>query len=155
MKNTILFIGIFLITSLTFGQIGASEEVTSWETVGIANKLAGYPRIDKTKVGEKVYYAITYINEEYTAIIDEKILYFFATPDEINYLYDALQKGVHKKESTSIDVGEGRINIKKWGNRNRFYIYHPLGETDGWFWITPKQLGNMFGVKYDKKKYKG
>ena len=155
MKDRIFLVGIFLITSLTFGQIGASEDVASWETVGVANKLVGYPKLEKNKIGDKDYFGLTYRNLEYTAITDIKTLYFYATPKEIDYLYDALQKGGHKKESTSIDVGEGRISVKKVANSIRFNMYHPLGETDGWFWITPKQLGNMFGVKYDKKKYKG
>ena len=33
-------------------------------------------------------------------------------------------------------------------------VYHPAGETDGWFFFTPKQLANTFAKKYDKKKYK-
>ena len=155
MKNKILLFGIFLITSITYGQIGASEEVAEWETVGIGNKIVGYPKLSKTKVEGKDYYGITYRNLEYSAIEDIKTLFFYATPSEINYLYDALQKGGHKKESTSINVGEGRISVKKVASSVKFNMYHPVGETDGWFWITPKQLGNLFGVKYDKKKYKG
>ena len=78
----------------------------------------------------------------------------FANPDELEYLYDALQKGGHKKETTSIDVGEGRITVRKNAASIMVNVYHPPGETDGWFFFTPKQLGNMFGKKYDKKKYK-
>jgi hypothetical protein len=155
MKYKIFVLTAFLVSFMSFGQIGGAEEVPSWETVGVANKLVGYPKLEKTKVGDKEYYGITYQNLEYTAITDIKTLFFYATPSEIEYLYDALQKGGHKNESTSIDVGEGRISVKKVANSIRFNMYHPLGETDGWFWITPKQLGNMFGVKYDKKKYKG
>ena len=155
MKNKILLFGIFLITSLTYGQIGASEEIKSWETIGIGNKIFGYPKLNKNKVGDKDYYAITYKNFEYPNIDDIKSLFFFATPDELEYLYDALQKGGHKKETTSIDIGEGRITVKKNAASIMVNVYHPLGETDGWFFFTPKQLANMFGKKYDKKKYKG
>jgi len=151
MKNYIYSIVTILFTSFSFGQIGAAEELPQWETIGVGNKLLGYPKLEKAKIGDKDYYALTYRNQEYTAIEDIKTLFFYATQDEINYLYDAIQKGGQKNESTSINVGEGRISVKKVAASVRFGMFHPLGETDGWFWITPKQIANMFGVKYDKK----
>lgn len=154
MKKFNTLLALIFIINISFGQIGASKKVAEWETVGIGNKIVGYPKLSKSKVGDKDYYGITYRNLEYSAIDDIKTLFFYATPSEIDYLYDALQKGGHKKESTSIDVGEGRISVKKVAASVKFNMYHPVGETDGWFWITPKQLGNLFGIKYDKKKYK-
>ena len=154
MKIKILTLSAFLITSLTYSQIGKSEELTSWETIGVGNKIFGYPKLKKNKVGGKDYYALTYKNFEYQNIDDIKSLYFYATPDELEYLYDALQKGGHKKETTSIDIGEGRITVKKNAASIMVNVYHPPGETDGWFFFTPKQLANTFAKKYDKKKYK-
>jgi len=60
MKYKIFVLTTFLVSFMSFGQIGGAEEVPSWETVGVANKLVGYPKLEKTKVGDpkivKSYY---------------------------------------------------------------------------------------------------
>jgi hypothetical protein len=154
MKKLLILIAVLFITAPAYAQIGKSEEIAKWETIGIANKLMGFPKLQKTKVEDKDYYSIYYRNIEYQQLQDFKSFYFYATPDELSYLYDVLQKGGHNEEPTILDVGKGRISVKKKGPSIIFNMYHPTGETDGWWFATPKQLGNMFGIKYDKKKYK-
>ena len=152
MKKTLTLISILFITGTCYTQIGKPREVAKWETVGIANKLVGHRKLQKTKIGEKDYYCIYYRNTEYQQIDDFKNFYFFATPDDIAYLYDLFQKG--GESATVLDLGEGKISFRKKGPSIIFNMYHPKVETDGWWFATPKQLANMFGIKYDKKKYK-
>ena len=128
MKQTALLISFLFFGAPAFSQIGTAEEIgKSWETIGMGIKLLGYPKLSKTKVGDKDYYSIFYRNLEYQQLEDYKSFYFFANPDELEYLYDALQKGGHKKETTSIDVGEGRITVRKNAASIMVNVYHPPG----------------------------
>ena len=89
MKNMIL---LLLLPAFTCAQIGKTEKVSnSWEIIGIANKVNGYPRLEKTVMeDERDYYLLHYRNLEYRQLDDRKNFYFYAKPDELDYLYNEI-----------------------------------------------------------------
>ena len=130
-------------------QIGETKENTKWITIGIADKLMGTPKLDKTESGNQ--YDLYYRNYEYTSLNDMKHLYFNATPEELDYLYNEFASvfTTKSKETKNISVGNATIYYRKQSASIRITIDYDSesGETSGWFFVSKKKLAKLFGKK--------
>ena len=131
-----------LFTLSSNGQIGASEKAVKWETIGVAKKMVGYPILKKKPDSD--YYVLSYDNLEYPNIDDVKDVGFTATASELEYLYNELLKGFNSKDRINITVGEHNLSYKKVASSIRIDVTKPY-ETDGWFYLSKKQLAKLFG----------
>lgn len=146
MKKLILIVLFIPLTS--FGQIGKSDVVTvNWVEIGNADKLLNWHTLNNIE-GTDQYY-LRYRNFKYRNIDDFKYVYFNATKDELDYLYNALMEPLIKKdkEDRTIKVGDCSINYFRRGPSLMLYIDHPTGVTDGEFFVTKKKLQKLFGKR--------
>ena len=146
MKNLLTLI-LLAFTITTFSQIGETKTIEERTYVGIANKGVGYPALSyKHYEGRKTIYVLSYLNHEYNYIRDHKSTVFSATEEELNALYDFLIEGFDIKEARTIRVGSDEFWVYKMKNSSalRISVTHSK-DTDGWFYITKRQLQKLFG----------
>ena len=148
MRNLLKVLVLTFTISLS-AQIGETKENTKWITIGIADKLMGTPKLDKTESGN--LYDLYYRNYEYTSLNDMKHLYFNATPEELDYLYNEFASvfTTKSKETKNISVGNATIYYRKQSASIRITIDYDSesGETSGWFFVSKKKLAKLFGKK--------
>ena len=145
---------IFTIVALIFtlslsAQIGKAEENTKWVTIGVADRLVGTPKLSKTEGGN--LYDLYYSNLEYVQIDDMKHLFFEATPEELDYLYNEFASVFNSKskETKNINVGNATVYYRRMSASIRISIDYEAasGETSGWFFVSKKKLAKLFGKK--------
>ena len=150
MKKLLLVLGMVVTISLS-AQIPdwPQFEITKWTTIGVADKLVGNPKLDKTESGNQ--YDLYYRNYEYTSLNDMKHLFFNATPEELDYLYNEFASvfTTKSKETKNISVGNATIYYRKQSASIRITIDYDSesGETSGWFFVSKKKLAKLFGKK--------
>ncbi len=112
-----------------------------------ADKNVGYPRLDfyKKEDGNNLYY-LTYINLEYAKIRDTKTISFYASQDDLEYLFNFLMDGFKTKETRSITLGEDEITIKKKSLSIIVSVYHS-NSTNGFFYLSKRQTERLFGKR--------
>ena len=144
----------YLITALTLlftlslsAQIGKAKENTKWTTIGVADKLVGTPKLSKVENGN--LYDLYYKNFEYPNIDDSKHLFFEATPDELDYLYNEFASVFKSKskDMKNIKVGNATVYYSRQAASIMIQIdYEDIsGETSGWFFVSKKRLAKLFG----------
>ena len=145
MKNFLLL--LLAVPFVGLSQIGQAKEQEKWDVIGVADKFVGVPKLSKLQ--GKDYYHLYYANLEYPNIDDYKSLFFEATPEELDYLYNEfMSQLVNKtKEMKNIKVGNATIYYKRNAASLRWDIEYDVleGETSGWFYTSKKQLSRLFG----------
>ena len=146
MKNLFTLIALIFTVSLS-AQIGKAKENTKWVTIGVSDKLVGTPKLSKVANGN--LYDLYYSNFEYRNIDDMKHLFFEATPEELDYLYNEFASVFQSKskDTKNIQVGNATVYYKRVAASIRISIdYEDIsGETSGWFFVSKKKLAKLFG----------
>lgn len=144
----VVLLSIFLVQQNN-AQIGEGKEVEKPLLVGKATKtpfgtsLEYYPRSDGRN-----YYVLTFKNLEYQKIDDIKSMFFYATDDELEYLFNYFIESLKDKETRTIDVGDQTLYLKKTAMSIRVTVtYNKDPEPDGWFWLSKKQIERLFGKR--------
>ncbi len=139
MKYFISALTLFFTLSLS-AQIGKSKENTKWTSVGVADKLVGTPKLSKVENGN--LYDLYYKNFEYPNIDDMKHLFFEATPEELDYLYNEFASVFESKskDMKNIQVGNATIYYNRIASSIRMSIDYEAasGETSGWFFCQKR-----------------
>ncbi|MGM0931949.1 MAG: hypothetical protein ACQEWD_00740 [Bacteroidota bacterium] len=124
-------------------QVGQAESVDEGEVIGIANKSVGLPKLEKIKVEDQNLFILTFYNLEYIALKEIDNISFYASNEDINYLYNFLQDQLKNKESKTLLLGDNEIMATKVSSSVRIDI---LGK-DSWFYLSRKQLERLFGKR--------
>lgn len=147
MMKYFLYAFAFLFSVSLTAQIGQAKENTKWTTVGVADKLVGTPKLSKAE-GTNMY-DLYYSNFEYRNIDDMKHLFFEATSEELDYLYNEFSSVFKSKSKAikNIQVGNATVYYSKMGASVKITIDYETasGETSGWFFLSKKKLAKLFG----------
>ncbi|WP_242120947.1 hypothetical protein [Aestuariivivens sediminicola] len=148
MKKILYLFLFFGLLNFSNAQIGKGSEVEKPITVGVVNKLSGFPHLVYYPKEDKNYYFLNFQNNEYPNITDIKSVDFYATPEELDYLYDFLMSCFEDKELHTIDVGDQTLVVKKTAMSIRITVdFNEEPEPSGWTYLSKRQLQRLFGKK--------
>ena len=117
------------------GQIGQVEDVPKTKVIGVANKMAGLPKLE---VRDDLY-QLTFTNLEYPALKEIETLSFYGDPEGLDYLYDFLKGQFKTKDMKTITLGDNQILVKKTMGSLRVMVSEHV-----WFYLSKKQLDRLF-----------
>ena len=163
----IIFLITLLFTITSNSQVGKAkteeeslkdaglEVVGEWKSINtvMANLI-------KIKVNDLDLYTFGYLNQDYFLAIEtyQKIS-FYATQEELDYLFEELVKGFkHSKDYLKIDIGDGNIQYKggvgMLANKTLRFITMSKRNGNGTGWLNGEGLHIIFNKPFDKKKWK-
>ena len=143
----ILILFIFFTVNFTYSQIGTATKVKESITLGVANKMVGLPKLVFVKSDDdKKYFNLSYYNLEYAAIKEIQTISFYATQEELDYLFNFFMSGFDSKDEQSIALGDDSIIITKVSSSIRVFVSHK-NDIDGWFYLSKKQTERLFGKR--------
>ncbi len=159
MRIIITLLLFFLLPGfITNAQIGESTKIEEEIVVGRAFKDNGWQQpvtLAYTTTYKGKRYRLYYQNEEYlgadrySSVIDVTSISFYATEEEVEYLYNFLLEGLHSDETRKLDVGEGYIvtEISSLSRKRTavitVFVHNENGETS-YFRLSKKTLDRVF-----------
>ena len=146
-KKFILSLFILFTIKISFGQIGAVEEIAEKVQVGYNNNFTKFHSLSYQKGdnGIKVY-SLVYRNMEYDNVDTYETLVFTATDEELEYLYNFFKEGMKDKSGKTLELGEHKILVKKMGKGVQISDVSDY-KTPNLFWLLPKELDRLFGKR--------
>lgn len=140
------FIVAMLCGAFTFAQIGESQKLE--ESVIVGEVKMPYKGLEYYEIDGQKFYILSFRNAEYPSINDIRQLTFYASNEELEYLYQFLKNGFGNKEQRILDIGEDRITTNPYMGAIALTIYYKDG-SKAWTDITKRQLDRLF----EKNKY--
>ena len=160
---------IFTIVALIFtlslsAQIGESSGEKEQKTLGgIVTLLNGYETNGSAQISinettddnGNPYYMLSFQNQEYTTLTDTQIAGFFASSEDLDYLFGEMKKVFKTKETTSIPLGRSNMRISYMELSKSLFI-QMRGQAKGNFKLNVRQFYNLFGrgSELSKKSWK-
>ncbi|MBO0340937.1 hypothetical protein [Flagellimonas profundi] len=147
MKTVLLSLAFLMSFNLATSQVGDVEVREEPVLVGTGHRNQRYlPKLQYQNTSEGRYYILSYLNAEYPNLNDAKVVGFFATEDDIEYVYDFLKGGYDNDEDRSLKVGEDVIRTEKTVSKKSIIVFvDHKDEPSGFFYLTTKQLDRLFG----------
>lgn len=147
MKKVLFIIFALIVVYQSYSQIGISNKLEDFETLGIADKMVGLPKLSYLIIDENTkHYYLSYYNLEYPNLKDIKTISFTAKPDELEYFYNFLLSGFTSENKQSLTIGDASIIIDKVYSSLRVSVTYK-DEIPGWFYLSKKQIEKLFGKK--------
>lgn len=161
MRLSLTVLALFFTVSLT-AQIGkgtsAKQEnentgkVVIGQCISLGNVMAELQRFNTVKDSEnRTLHILLYRNSEYSYITDFKALNFYASSDDIDYLFNELTLALKNQEERSITLGDDKLTYQPFMKKNLAFWAQKEG---GIHYLTPQDLHALFGKKFDKKTWK-
>ena len=161
MKAALTIITLLFTISLT-AQIGkgASTEqkdknkgkVIIGQAITLGNVMAELNRVNSLRDDEgRTFHVLLYRNSEYRYLTDFKALNFYASSDDIDYLFNELALALKNQEERSITLGDDKLTYQPFMKKNIAFWALNAG---GIHYLSPEHLHNLFGKKFDKKAWK-
>lgn len=138
-----VFLYVMLLSINVSAQIGKAEKLEEYIEVGDG----GSSRLEYKIINGERQYLLIYKNSQYANIVDMKSISFISTIEDLEYLYNTLKSVQGAKDEKTITVGNDRLIIKPIGKKWINVLVYHKGDTEGFFYLTPKQLDKLFGQK--------
>ena len=154
-----LFLLFLLIGITANAQIGESTKIEEEIVVGRAFKDNGWQQpvtLAYTTTTKGRRYRLYYQDEKYlgadrnSSLIDVRSISFYATEEELEYLYNFLLEGLDSNEKRKLDVGEGSIFTEISAlsrKRTAVMVVNVLNDSEGmtsYFRLSKKTLDRVF-----------
>ncbi|MCO5725544.1 hypothetical protein [Robiginitalea marina] len=149
MRSNILLLLLALLSSyLSSAQIGEVVTGRKGTLIGTGNgKIDGLPELRLYKINGEDYYVITYRNSEYNTFIDLQSFGFYATPQELEFLYNFIRDGLKSEERRTLKVGESTLMTNRFLSRQVAVHVFQVGKPDTYFLLNQNWLDRLFGKK--------
>lgn len=134
-----LFIG-----SNCFSQIGEVKDVQKIHHLGYNNNMTKFHSLSYTEEENGKLYILNYRNMEYQHLDTFESISFYATDEELDYLFNFL-KDFNDKDGKTLEIGKSQIFVKKMGKG--IQIVNLTNKTKGWFFLLPKEIERLFGKR--------
>ena len=144
MKRLLLLLSLTL--SLTaFSQIGeVKNNLEEVILVGYNNNMTKFHKLSYRIVDDQKRYTLRYRNMIYRSLDEYASFSFYATDEEIEYLYNFFLEQRTDKTGKTIELGKNKISAKKMGVSVRISDL-TTGVLDNYFWLSKKDLERLFG----------
>lgn len=148
MKKSIALIIAMLVgfSSSIYSQIGAVKELP--EDILVGEVTQPYKPVKLTYVmdeDDNKLYTLFFKNIEYEHIEDYGFISFYATTEELDYLYNEMYAATTSKTVKTIPIGDGTIMLSKmWGAKQVRVTVLKDGNIKRWTWLSRKQVKSLF-----------
>ncbi len=147
MKGVMLLLACIACGSI-FAQVRREDRVVKPELISGSEPRDPYPNLYHLEKSEGDYYFLQYVHGISTEP-DLRSLEFFATPKELETLYQFFRGGFDSREPASLHVGSKTVSISPAASREGvaylFVVIHsPLGDRSNFF-MNQKSLDRVFG----------
>lgn len=163
MKTYITTLALLFTFSLS-AQIGKSSGEKEVKTLGgVVTLLNGYEPNGSAQIvinettdeNGNPYYMLSYQNQEYTTIRDIQIVGFFASSEDLDYLFKEMKKVFKTQETINIPLGKSNMRVSYIKPTKTLFI-QMRGEAKGNFSLNVQQFYYLFGrgSEWSKKSWK-
>ena len=147
-KPFIALIAIFACT-FSYAQIDQNSSGYSIETVGKVSSLYKYIELSKQVIDDESIYNLKYHNLEFPQMKDMTNVWFKATDQELNDIYNTILMGSKMKKNDPIkyiDLDRGKLGITRLSSGQVKILYTATGSDEvKWTWLSKGQLKKVFG----------
>ena len=151
--NKILLLLTLTLSLTAFSQIGETKEIEKYTLIGKTTNpykwITLEYRDEETASGEiKRRHKLSFKNLEYPNINDSATLFFWATPEELDYLFNTFMEmcNVGKDVTKVLDLGEATLSLK--GLYKSFDLrVKQDGEPIKHTWLNKGQVKKVFKRK--------
>ena len=147
-KPFIALIAVFACT-FSYAQIDQNSSGYSIETVGKVSSLYKYIELSKQVIDDESIYNLKYHNLEFPQMKDMTNVWFKATDQELNDIYNTILMGSKMKKSDPIkyiDLDRGKLGITRLTSGQVKILYTATGSDEvKWTWLSKGQLKKVFG----------
>jgi len=164
MKNVLLLF-LFMLPFVGKAQIGESSSDKKIKLLGGEVTLLNGIDINGTariSISEEniddngsPYYMLSYQNQEYTSIRDTQIAGFFASKEDLDYLFGEMKKVFKTQETVNIPLGKSNMRISYSAPFKQLFI-QMRGQAKGNFSLNVQQFYYLFGrgAEWNRKSWK-
>ena len=147
-KPFIALIAVFACT-FSYAQIDQNSSGYSIETVGKVSSLYKYIELSKQVIDDESIYNLKYHNLEFPQMKDMTNVWFKATDQELDDIYNTILMGSKMKKSDPIkyiDLDRGKLGITRLSSGQVKILYTATGSDEvKWTWLSKGQLKKVFG----------
>tara|TARA_Y100001936_G_C15909253_1_gene577618 strand:- start:236 stop:688 length:453 start_codon:yes stop_codon:yes gene_type:complete len=147
-KPFIALIAVFACT-FSYAQIDQNSSGYSIETVGKVSSLYKYIELSKQVIDDESIYNLKYHNLEFPQMKDMTNVWFKATDQELNDIYNTILMGSKMKKNDPIkyiDLDRGKLGITRLSSGQVKILYTATGSDEvKWTWLSKGQLKKVFG----------
>ena len=147
-KPFIALIAVFACT-FSYAQIDQNSSGYSIETVGKVSSLYKYIELSKQVIDDESIYNLKYHNLEFPQMKDMTNVWFKATDQELDDIYNTILMGSKMKKNDPIkyiDLDRGKLGITRLTSGQVKILYTATGSDEvKWTWLSKGQLKKVFG----------
>tara|TARA_Y100001935_G_scaffold87446_1_gene72521 strand:+ start:1187 stop:1639 length:453 start_codon:yes stop_codon:yes gene_type:complete len=147
-KPFIALIAVFACT-FSYAQIDQNSSGYSIETVGKVSSLYKYIELSKQVIDDESIYNLKYHNLEFPQMKDMTNVWFKATDQELDDIYNTILMGSKMKKKDPIkyiDLDRGKLGITRLSSGQVKILYTATGSDEvKWTWLSKGQLKKVFG----------
>ena len=147
-KPFIALIAVFACT-FSYAQIDQNSSGYSIETVGKVSSLYKYIELSKQVIDDESIYNLKYHNLEFPQMKDMTNVWFKATDQELDDIYNTILMGSKMKKNDPIkyiDLDRGKLGITRLSSGQVKILYTATGSDEvKWTWLSKGQLKKVFG----------
>tara|TARA_B100000927_G_scaffold12536_1_gene9969 strand:+ start:1012 stop:1464 length:453 start_codon:yes stop_codon:yes gene_type:complete len=149
MKKPLIALIAFFVCTFSYSQVDQSSSGYSVETIGKISTLYKYIELTKQAVNDENIYNLKYHNLEFPEMKDLANVWFKATNEELDDLYNTILMGSKMKRNDPIkyiNLDRGKLGVSRLTSGQVKILYTANGSNEvKWTWLSKGQLKKVFG----------
>lgn len=146
----ILTIAFVCLATISNAQIGQKVESKKSTLVGKVAPMGAFKEeLSFIETENGILYTLAYNDMKFTAITNTKSISFYATPNDIETLYNDMKGQFEKEVGNSYDIKLGdadvRVERSKYLGVPILTIYVIKNGVQSFFYLTKKETDKLFG----------